>query len=72
MITKMYKRQIERELVELANSYPIVTIIGPRQSGKTTLARHVFPNKPYLNLEAPDIREMAQLDPRGFLSRHPD
>ncbi|MEI8300891.1 MAG: ATP-binding protein, partial [Chlamydiota bacterium] len=53
-------------------AYPVVTITGPRQSGKTTLVKEVFPHLPYFNLEAPDIREYAEKDPRGFLnqSRH--
>lgn len=68
----MYRRQIEPELLELAKAYPIVTIIGPRQSGKTTLAKHCFPDKPYANLEALDTRELALGDPRGFLDRFPD
>lgn len=66
----MYPREIETELKELAQSYPVVTIIGPRQSGKTTLVQHVFPNKPYVNLEAPDVRELALADPRGFLAKY--
>lgn len=45
---------------------------GPRQSGKTTLAKAAFPDKPYLSLEDPDIRLMEETDPRGFLSRFPD
>ncbi len=50
---------------------PIVTVTGPRQSGKTTLCRAAFPEKPYVSLEAPDIRENATRDPRGFLARFP-
>jgi predicted AAA+ superfamily ATPase len=59
-------------LQELASGYPIVAITGPRQAGKTTLAREVFPEKPYLSLEDLDEREFALRDPRGFLSRFPD
>ncbi len=62
----MYQRQMAPELAALANSYPIVTVTGPRQSGKTTLVRHQFPNKPYVTLEPLDIREMASRDPRQF------
>jgi predicted AAA+ superfamily ATPase len=54
------------------NDYPVVTIIGPRQSGKTTLVRHQFPNKAYVNLEALDLQEMAKLDPRAFLENYPE
>ncbi len=68
----MFPRQIETELKGLAKQYPIVTIIGPRQSGKTTLVRNAFPEKPYANLEFLDIRAMALADPRGFLERFPD
>jgi len=60
------------ELLELAKSYPVVTLLGPRQSGKTTLVKLTFPSKPYVNLEAIDIREIAKLDPRGFLNRYPN
>jgi predicted AAA+ superfamily ATPase len=52
-----------------AEELPIVTVTGPRQSGKTTLCRATFRDKPYANLEAPDIRERALRDPRGFLGR---
>ena len=66
------KREIETSLKDLSKKYPVVTITGPRQSGKTTLVKYVFKNKPYLNLEAPDIREFATTDPRGFLNQIPD
>ena len=59
-------------LQQLAGYYPVVAVTGPRQSGKTTLARIAFPNKPYASLEDPDVREFAQTDPRGFLARYPD
>jgi len=68
----MYRRTLEPYLRKLAQDYPIVTVTGPRQSGKTTLSRAVFPDKPYVNLEAPDIREFARRDPRGFLAGYPD
>lgn len=68
----MFQREIESELLELARGYPVVTVIGPRQSGKTTLVRHAFPKKPYVNLEAPDIRERVLEDPRGFLESFPE
>lgn len=66
----MYKRALSLELKKISKSYPVVTLIGPRQSGKTTLVRHVFPKKPYVNLEDPDIREMAEIDPRRFLDKY--
>ena len=64
-------RTIEPVLRTLAGQYPVVTIAGPRQSGKTTLCRKVFPAKPYANLEAPDVRQFALDDPRGFLAQYP-
>lgn len=67
----MFDRTIYSEIQELAIGYPVVTIIGPRQSGKTTLAKQVFPSKSYVNLENPDVRSLALSDPRGFLSQYP-
>lgn len=67
----MFKRELETELQLLAKDYPIVTVLGPRQSGKTTLVRHAFPHKPYVNLEDPETRDLATIDPRGFLERYP-
>jgi len=66
------KRTIETVLKNLADKYPVVTITGPRQSGKTTLCRKVFAHKPYANLESPDVRQFAVDDPRGFLAQYPD
>lgn len=66
----MIKRIIEDVLKNLANQYPVVTITGPRQSGKTTLIRNVFANKQYVNLESPDIRQFAVNDPKGFLAQY--
>jgi predicted AAA+ superfamily ATPase len=65
----MITRDISNELIASAAEYPAVTILGPRQSGKTTLARMTFPDKPYFSLEDPDIRIAAEADPRGFLGR---
>jgi len=55
----------------LARKYPIVTLTGPRQSGKTTLVRALFPDYRYLSFEDPDVRLYATEDPRGFLQQHP-
>ncbi|MFP4532199.1 MAG: ATP-binding protein [Desulfobacterales bacterium] len=65
-------RTIETVLQRLAGQYPVITMTGPRQSGKTTLCRTAFAYKPYVNLEAPDIRQFARDDPRGFLAQYPD
>lgn len=65
----MIKRDITTELIESAREYPVVTLLGPRQSGKTTLARMAFPEKEYISLEDPDMRMAAEADPRGFLNR---
>ncbi len=54
----------------LARQFPVVTVTGPRQSGKTTLVKMVFPDHEYVSLEAPDEREFAVADPRGFLKRY--
>jgi len=64
----MIARTLEPTLRELAQQYPVVTVTGPRQSGKTTLCRKVFHQLPYRNLEAPDTRRFAEDDPRGFLA----
>lgn len=68
----MYKRMLTFELEEMAKSYPVVTVLGPRQSGKTTLVRYCFPQKPYISLEAIDIQELAKIDPRSFLEQYPE
>ncbi len=68
----MIERTLRVPLLALAERYPVVTLTGPRQSGKTTLCRAAFPDKPYLSLEPPDEREFARTDPRGFLARVPD
>lgn len=66
------KRALSSELAAMAKSYPVVTILGPRQSGKTTLARKMFPDRPYISLENIDERTFAESDPRGFLDRFPE
>jgi len=68
----MIKRHIEPKLVQWAGQYPVVTVTGPRQSGKTTLCRALFKDKPYVSLEDIDSREFARTDPRGFLAEIPD
>jgi len=68
----MIRRDSENTILTLLRGFPIVTITGPRQSGKTTLAKMVFSDKPYASLEDPDIRLAARDDPRSFLERYPD
>ena len=67
----MITRAITPELMTLLQEYPVVTLLGPRQSGKTTLARMALPDFEYLNLETPDVHQHAQSDPRAFLNQHP-
>ncbi len=68
----MIDRNITPQLRALAGHYPVVALTGPRQSGKTTLCRAVFPDRPYVSLEALDLRAFAQEDPRGFLAEYQD
>lgn len=62
---------IDRDITDSIKSatkyFPVITVTGPRQSGKSTLLRHIFPDLPYCSLETPDIRMSASEDPRGFL-----
>lgn len=68
----MISRNCEETVKKLLRGFPTVTITGPRQSGKTTLARKIFADKPYASLEDPDKRLFAQEDPRSFLEQFPD
>lgn len=65
MIPRIIQPYLERD----ARYYPVVTLTGPRQSGKTTLAQAAFPRHAYVSLEEPEYRRLATDDPRGFLSR---
>jgi predicted AAA+ superfamily ATPase len=65
----MYTRDITDQLLDSIRNYPVLTLLGPRQSGKTTLVRKLFQDFEYYSLEDPDIREMASEDPRGFLNQ---
>lgn len=65
----MIKRAITAELHTLVNEYPVVTILGPRQSGKTTLAKEFLPGYDYSSLESPDERQFAQQDPNAYLGQ---
>jgi len=65
--TEIINRTLKNSLKQLATTYPIVALMGPRQSGKTTLAKLTFPNFKYVTLEDLDTRTYAQEDPRDFL-----
>lgn len=67
----MINRIIGDKVLALSKQFPIVTVTGPRQSGKSTLLKNQFPDYTYLSLEDPDTREFALSDPRGFLSTYP-
>ena len=66
------QRQAQFAISRLRRSFRVLAITGPRQSGKTTLARMCFPEKPYVSFEDVDTRQRAQADPRGFLSQFQD
>jgi uncharacterized protein len=68
----MLFRQAEHRLLRMAQSFPVVVVTGPRQSGKTTLVQNAFPGRPYVSMEDLDIRRRVQDDPRLFLQQHAD
>ncbi len=68
----MLPRQLEKVLPDVLTTFPVVAIVGPRQSGKTTLCRNFFSDKPYVSFENPDHKERFEADPRGFLANYPD
>ncbi len=68
----MIQRDLSSKLKRLSERYPVVTVTGPRQSGKTTLVKAVFPDWTYVSLEEPDVREFALADPRGFIAAYPE
>ena len=65
------RRNLAPILAKVARQYPVVTVTGPRQAGKTTLCKAVFPKKPYVTFERLDERERAESDPRGSHAHHP-
>ena len=67
----MIARTLENKLKLLYTKFPVISVTGPRQSGKTTLIKEVFKNLPYVSLENPDDRAFALEDPRGFLNNYP-
>lgn len=66
------QRELEKEVLDGANNFPVVTVTGPRQSGKTTMLKHLFPEKRYVSLENPYNYEMANTDPVRFLNVGPE
>jgi len=68
----MILREITQKIKQLTEKFPVIAVIGPRQSGKTTLIKNTFPEMDYVNLEEPDTRLFAQQDPRSFLSSKPN
>ncbi len=68
----MIERALKTKLSELIKKYPVVTLTGPRQSGKSTLLRYSFPEYNYVSLEDPDMRLFASSDPRGFIATYAD
>ena len=68
--TRMITRKIEQTLRDLIPYFKVITITGPRQSGKTTLCKQVFPDYAYVNLEDIAVREQAATDPKAFLSAY--
>ena len=67
----MIKRTAELAAKRIFSKYPVLTITGPRQSGKTVLAKAAFPGREYVNLESPEARLLAEEDPKSFLGRFP-
>ena len=68
----MITRDLSNKLIDLFKKYSVITVTGPRQSGKSTLLRVTFPDYKYVSLEDPDIRLFAEKDPKGFLLTYPD
>lgn len=64
------EREILKAILDLINKYPVLALTGPRQSGKTTLLKSIFPDFQYVSLENPDNRNFAETDPNGFLKKY--
>ncbi len=72
MAEKYIHRAMAEAINEASQFFPVITLSGPRQSGKSTLLRHIFPSLPYMSMENPDTRSEANLDPKGFLASFPN
>ena len=70
MLKDYIPRKLEHNIARLTKKFPIITILGPRQSGKTTLLQQKFPDYNYITLESPDTRAAVLNDPRGFLDQY--
>ena len=68
----MIKRDIEEYVLKMAKQYPVVAIIGARQTGKTVLSQKLFPDKKYVNFEDPLLRSIFEIDPISFLKKYED
>ncbi|MDO9514274.1 MAG: ATP-binding protein [Elusimicrobiota bacterium] len=68
----MIKRSVSPKVLCYAKQYPVLMITGPRQSGKTTIVKSLFPEKKYISLEAMETREYASSDPKAFLAQYPE
>jgi len=66
----MYSRILKKKISEAIKSYSVIAVTGPRQSGKTTLIRHMFPDFKYYSFEDPDVRLIVEADPRSFLNQN--
>ena len=66
----MILRDMKKKLLQLATKFPVVSVTGPRQSGKSTLIKNAFPTYAYLSFEDPSTRELFQADPTSFLKRY--
>ena len=67
----MIVRKLSAIIAAQSRQYPVVTVFGPRQAGKTTAVQNVFPTHRYVNLEDRETRDMANLDPKAFIQAHP-
>ena len=66
----MIKRQLSKQIIKLSEKVPVVAVLGPRQSGKTTLVKTSFPDFNYVNFEDLEVREFAKSDPKLFLKNY--